>query len=497
MKKIITLLLLLNALFANAQPYFVDTLNTLPVLLSTPMASVFELDNNQGYAVSTFANYNFNLIYTDINGQRTGQKTWNVFDTLVCSFFTRNATKMPNGNYAVAVLLKNPTTPVYYGGIIMMNSTLTDTLWTKKYTYAVPNNTVSGVNLFYLDTAPNGTLWVAGSVVLNNATLPLMLLHLDANGNIISQNHYPLLDYYNYPYHILATPDGGCIVGLIEKQSSSTTTYQASFVKVNASGQQVWYKQYGNAMYRDDSPISTKAQSPNEYWLIYHAGRTGSTVPSGEVKAIRVNNVGTELEIKYLTTYIFNQTRPINIYDALQDLNGDITLAVNYSVLGSNGHLWKFNSNLDSLWRKQISVPNYNASEELLPLDLIRANNGDYICAGMHVVSAGNDAIFLSRLDSMGCLVVGTEESPSPSRAGENIRIYPNPASDYINVDFLTENPQGRLYVYNAQGILITQINLLEHNTVISTTDWAVGGYFYEYTIDGVVAQRGKLQVIR
>jgi hypothetical protein len=111
MKKITTLCLLLNVFFANAQPYFVDTLNSTTYPL---MNAVFEQPNNQGYAISTFENYDFNLIYTDLYGHRTSQKSWAIFDSLQVGQFTRNITKMPNGNYAVAILLKNPTTPYRY-----------------------------------------------------------------------------------------------------------------------------------------------------------------------------------------------------------------------------------------------------------------------------------------------------------------------------------------------------------------------------------------------
>jgi Secretion system C-terminal sorting domain len=75
--------------------------------------------------------------------------------------------------------------------------------------------------------------------------------------------------------------------------------------------------------------------------------------------------------------------------------------------------------------------------------------------------------------------------------------IMPNPANQYFSVEtFSTNDAPTTLNIYNAQGILIHTLNPQTTKTV-STTEWAVGGYFYEYTIEGFVMQRGKLQIIR
>jgi hypothetical protein len=89
---------------------------------------------------------------------------------------------------------------------------------------------------------------------------------------------------------------------------------------------------------------------------------------------------------------------------------------------------------------------------------------------------------------------------PSTSKVNDTpniLTLMPNPAKDYFSIETFSVNDVPTiLNVYNAQGVLIHTINPQITKTV-STTDWAVGGYFYEYTIEGIVTQRGKLQVIR
>ena len=77
------------------------------------------------------------------------------------------------------------------------------------------------------------------------------------------------------------------------------------------------------------------------------------------------------------------------------------------------------------------------------------------------------------------------------------ITIMPNPANQYFSIEtFSTNDIPSTLNIYNAQGVLIQTINPQIVKT-IPTTEWAVGGYFYEYITEGMVIQRGKLQIIR
>jgi hypothetical protein len=74
------------------------------------------------------------------------------------------------------------------------------------------------------------------------------------------------------------------------------------------------------------------------------------------------------------------------------------------------------------------------------------------------------------------------------------VSVFPNPANDYIKIE--SNSPQsGVFYLYNAQGSLIKSINTSTIST-IPLTDFSSGAYFYEYSVEGVVLQRNKLQII-
>jgi Secretion system C-terminal sorting domain len=74
------------------------------------------------------------------------------------------------------------------------------------------------------------------------------------------------------------------------------------------------------------------------------------------------------------------------------------------------------------------------------------------------------------------------------------VEVYSNPTSNYITIE--TPNMEnGVLAVYNAQGSLVKSINTAQ-TTTIPVQDWASGAYFYEYSVEGIVLQRNKLQII-
>jgi Secretion system C-terminal sorting domain len=438
MKYLFVLFFLFDTVISYAQPYFIDTLSTLPDLATPIMGNVFELPNNQGYAVSNFANYNMNLIYTDINGHRTGQKSWRTTDTLNSSHSIRSSTKLTNGQHLIVTQERGACITCDYGGMYCFSNDLQDTLWTRKFRYAYQGQAYP-IFLDFVKEAADHSIWTTGLMSFN-ANIISHITHISANGNIIGQNHFTLTTGLNFVQNILPTPDGGCLISMVEAQNNLGNTYQVAFVKVNALGQQEWYKQYGTIGKRDHYSFAFRAANPNEYWLVYTEGTTtSSTVIFGRIKGIRVNSAGIALETKYLCPYARLNT---DTYDAYQDANdGSVTFALTCNITGENpGHLWKFSSNMDSIWRKPLPLPNYNnnAYESTRAYHLTKTANGDYLCGGRYFANLAliNETIFLSRLDTMGCLVVGTEESPSPSRVGEDIRIYPNPASNEIILQY-------------------------------------------------------------
>ena len=79
--------------------------------------------------------------------------------------------------------------------------------------------------------------------------------------------------------------------------------------------------------------------------------------------------------------------------------------------------------------------------------------------------------------------------------------MYPNPAQDYIAVEFYPENPSdnGIINFYNMNGVLISSISLNNQSSsiILSTTDFTSGVYLYKFTLNNALLESGKLSIIK
>ncbi len=77
------------------------------------------------------------------------------------------------------------------------------------------------------------------------------------------------------------------------------------------------------------------------------------------------------------------------------------------------------------------------------------------------------------------------------------VRIYPNPAKDYIRIEYLKFNPSvnPRVFIYNSYGQQIFATNYF--NQPINISQWLPGIYFVRIMERGVILANKKFIVIR
>jgi hypothetical protein len=132
---------------------------------------------------------------------------------------------------------------------------------------------------------------------------------------------------------------------------------------------------------------------------------------------------------------------------------------------------------------------NYLSDFEILP-------NGDIIACGESTSNLNGDPHpqqgWLLRVDSFGCLVPGCQlvgiEEPEPEAEIEFIKIFPNPADDWLYIYFASPQPlsggEGQkgfaLEIYNVTGMLLKRVDHLSNHTtyMLELDDWASGVYF-------------------
>ena len=92
----------------------------------------------------------------------------------------------------------------------------------------------------------------------------------------------------------------------------------------------------------------------------------------------------------------------------------------------------------------------------------------------------------------------GKEKSCKPQ---STIKLYPNPASGYIIVEYLPNQKSynGLLQIFTSAGRLYyaMELNNNKHFQFIDTKDWPGGIYFYKYSCENSKAENGKIIIIK
>lgn len=172
-----------------------------------------------------------------------------------------------------------------------------------------------------------------------------------------------------------------------------------------------------------------------------------------------------------------------------------------YIAAGANAGLTvlaKVGNNGDSLWMRNVffyEVPHPNRGHKIY--DLAAAPDGGYWLCGeakMTIPGEPYQQGWLFRVDEYGCVVPGCHLINSiPANQpdlSEQIKLYPNPASDYLNIyhggyDFV----KGSFRIVDSQGRILRNWTspANELNTVMPVSDMSAGTYYLQYMEAGEV----------
>ena len=89
---------------------------------------------------------------------------------------------------------------------------------------------------------------------------------------------------------------------------------------------------------------------------------------------------------------------------------------------------------------------------------------------------------------------------PSGDLGGKDfVRVSPNPAREYITIEFRNIAEQGIIEVFSASGTLVQTLDVKSgsYSQTISVANWANGLYIYRYSAHGTLIEEGKFEVIK
>lgn len=78
------------------------------------------------------------------------------------------------------------------------------------------------------------------------------------------------------------------------------------------------------------------------------------------------------------------------------------------------------------------------------------------------------------------------------------VKLYPNPAVNYVNFEFDNVDRSGTIVIYNFIGKKVEEVKVNDPRLTISVNDFYRGVYIYQLrNSQGVILQSGKFQVSR
>jgi len=136
-------------------------------------------------------------------------------------------------------------------------------------------------------------------------------------------------------------------------------------------------------------------------------------------------------------------------------------------------------------------------------VDIKPTSDGGLIACGdyRNIFAGVNTAAWLVKTDSLGCdtpgcIIVGVKESQLAWDIQE-LNIYPNPASEYINIEINQILYEPLLFeLFDKFGRLVKKYKIMRPSDRISLARLSVGMYFYRVRSKSRILWKDKLLII-
>ncbi|UCE65567.1 MAG: hypothetical protein JSU85_11955, partial [Candidatus Zixiibacteriota bacterium] len=288
-----------------------------------------------------------------------------------------------------------------------------DMLWFRKYGAVDENEQAQSVKQTY-----DGGYIVVGWVKFRNIFdyWNIYMVRTDANGDTIWTWKYAG-EGYAYGYDVEETPDNGFVIVGKTGDSATIDDYDAYLIKLDAAGDTVWTRVYGDHTNQDLYDV--ELTSDGGYVVTGHYGDCSPTCPgSYDVLLMKVAANGDSL---WGHTY----------GDSLVDIGYSVkaTSDGGYIIAGSaeswtpgekQAYFIKTNSNGDTLWTRLYGAGTFNDEAH----SICETYSGNYATAGYSELPDRNIEFYFLKLDPNGdTLWTGLYGSPYAERAYSVIQV--------------------------------------------------------------------------
>ncbi len=317
----------------------------------------------------------------------------------------------------------------------------------------------------------DGNILLCGQASTYNGKDDMLFLKTDSSGNLIWQKHYGDNIGSEYAFSFTQTSDSGfALAGWRRIPGPSNDLY---LVKTDSSGNLQWDVFFGS-------------QWSEGIWSIIST-QDGNIVIAGNYACCNMGQsiypyiAKFDLQGNMLWEKKYGTPLPNTGFYSVHELfDGSLIAAGSYDTAfaESKGLLIKLTNNGDTIWANAY-YSNINSDSEFR--DVYPTPDGGFIACGAvypQLPDTGNKDVWVVKVDSLGCevsnCIVGIYETLNK----ELIKVYPNPFSSDINIEFSEPIVRCRIEMYDMKGIKLKEIFFETENKYKLKTDELPIGLF-------------------
>ena len=316
---------------------------------------------------------------------------------------------------------------------------------------------------------------------------------VDTLGQEIWSRNYNNNSYYTYITHSVVSSDNNLILSVIKQQQVFIGGLKSQLTKINDLGNIVW-EVSGTEKIPNGAVLADVAElSNNNLVQLYEVDKFNDSEFSSiynwaPVRMDWYDADGNFLFHKYIKYPNSQQFERGGVVAG----NGDY-----FFVTGSHsdnnipveryGVVTKFDNQGDTIWTKQYYHPDYPTLDDFRFIrNLVELDNGDLLLMGMTEGEGGYLNAWFMRVNEHGCfgtancedLVTSTETELDLSLL--DIKIFPNPATDILQITSAADRPIQSAKLYDFSGQTLVDLDLPgngQSNMEISVADFPEGNY--------------------
>ena len=453
---------------SNAQVTFNKTYNNE----IDAMFNIVETTN--GYIVAEMAGFpifpkKICIRKLDINGDTQLQKLYGDSNEY---HNTYSLIRTSDGNYLTGAYNYNIDQDFFNIYLLKINNNI-DSIWEKKIV------ALSGFNYYsnYVVEASDKGFLITGEIAdtaLNDGNV--FILKTDSLGNELWHSSFGG-NKFDVGYSSVELPDKGFLtLGWTRSFGfGSSTNHDYYLIKSDSLGNFKWQKTYGTTL--NDTPIGITGTNDGNYLIAGNKEITSGTNYNGNI--IKIDTAGNIIWQKNYGGTSIDELWWVHELD-----NGDIAAVGSKRNVNQKDEGWiiRIDSSGNQIWERSWIIGNDHSYFR----DFKQTTDGGFICAGFVFEGPdGTQDAWLVKMDSLGCdsagcaTYTGIEENNPTISSNNQLHIFPNPAKDFITLDF-TQMPftVAKISVFNtlAQRVLLRK-ELVKDFVTVNVSKLSTGIY--------------------